>query len=440
MKAVAAGTADVTAAADGKSATCKVTVKAAEVKVDSVTLDKTALNLEVGKTEILTATVKPETATDKTVTWKSSNDKVATVDNGKVTAVAAGTADVTATAGGKSATCKVTVKAAEIAKVEVKSISLNKKSLTIGKGKKYTLKATVKPGDAADKTVTWKSSNTKVATVDKKGVVSGKKAGEATITATSKNGKKAQCKVTVAEVKLNASSMPLQKGKSTTALKIASQSLKTDKVKSWKSSNTKVVKVDKKGKLTAQKKTGTATVTVTMNSGATASCKVTVQSGAVKTKKITLPKTATLALKESQTLTVTRNPISATEKITWTSSNKKVVTVNSKGKITAKKVGTATIIAKTSNGKKATCKVSVKKPSVKLAKTSATLKVGKSTTITLKSTLPANDKVKSYKSNNTKIATVNSKGKVTAKKAGKAKITVTMKSGAKATFSVTVKK
>lgn len=81
------------------------------VAVESVTLNKTELTLEVGGEETLTATVAPDNATNKTVTWSSSNNTVATVANGKVTAVAAGTATITATADGKSATCTVTVNA-----------------------------------------------------------------------------------------------------------------------------------------------------------------------------------------------------------------------------------------------------------------------------------------------------------------------------------------
>lgn len=81
------------------------------VAVESVTLNKTELTLEVGDEETLTATVAPDNATDKTVTWSSDNAAVATVENGKVTAVSAGSATITATAGDKSATCTVTVNA-----------------------------------------------------------------------------------------------------------------------------------------------------------------------------------------------------------------------------------------------------------------------------------------------------------------------------------------
>lgn len=109
VEAVAAGEAIVTAAAGGKTATCTVTVKSATVEVD-VSLDQETLNLTVGETQQLTATVTPENADDKTVEWTSDKPEVVTVnEEGVVTAVAAGEAVVTATVGGKTATCTVTV-------------------------------------------------------------------------------------------------------------------------------------------------------------------------------------------------------------------------------------------------------------------------------------------------------------------------------------------
>ena len=119
------------------------------------------------------------------------------------------------------------------------------------------------------------------------------------------------------------------------------------------------------------------------------------------------------------------------------SSNKKVATVSKKGVISARQAGKVRITIYTKSGKKATCKVTV--PSITLKSTKATIKVGKSTTIKVKETYPKKEKV-TYKSSNTKVATVNSKGKVVGKKAGKATITVTTKSGATAKFKVTVKK
>lgn len=165
------------------------------VAATGVTLNKNTLTLEIGGTATLTATVAPENATDKTVTWESDKTNIATVDNnGKVAAIKDGTAIITAkTANGKTATCTVTVNAAVIA---VTGIELNKTELTLEIGDEETLTATVSPENATDKTVTWTSDKENIATVDNTGKVTAIKNGTATITATA-NGKTATCSITV---------------------------------------------------------------------------------------------------------------------------------------------------------------------------------------------------------------------------------------------------
>lgn len=165
------------------------------VNVSSVKLNKTLTTIVKGKSETLKPTINPSNASNQNVKWKSSNTKIATVDSkGVVKGVAAGTATITVTTedGGKTATCKVTVTQ------PVTSVKLNKTKLTLSKGKTETLKATVNPSNATNKAVTWKSSNTKVATVDSKGKVKAVAKGTATITVTTKDGSKTvTCKVTV---------------------------------------------------------------------------------------------------------------------------------------------------------------------------------------------------------------------------------------------------
>ena len=166
-----------------------------QVVPTSVALNKTTLTLDIGKTSNLRATVYPSNASNKKCTWSSSNTSVATVDsNGKVTAKASGTATITVkTANGKTASCNVTVQAVQAVPT---SVSLNKTSLTLDVGKSYTLTKTVSPSNAVT-SYTWSSSNTSVATVDSNGKVTAKKAGTATITVKTSNGKTAICKVTV---------------------------------------------------------------------------------------------------------------------------------------------------------------------------------------------------------------------------------------------------
>ena len=152
-------------------------------------------------------------------------------------------------------------------------------------------------------------------------------------------------------VTLNATSILLQKGKSTTAVKATLT--KGDSIAKWTSSNKKVAAVDKKGKITA-KKTGTATITVRTKNGATASVKVKVQKGKVTTKKLTVTNVTDkkLTLKKGKTFTIKTSvtPITSPDKVSYTSSNKKIVTVDKKGKLKAVKKGTATITVK--SGKK----------------------------------------------------------------------------------------
>ena len=206
-----------------------------------------------------------------------------------------------------------------------------------------------------DGIVSIKSSNPSKVSVNtagviKAGVVKGK-AVKVTITAVVKSGKTIKTVVTVAPTKitLNATSVPLQLKKSTSVIKVAKATLPGDQIASWSTSNKKVVTVSKSGKITA-KKVGTAVVTITMKSGATAKCKVKVQKAAVKLTKIAVnSKKVNLNLKKgpkTYKLTATKAPITVVNKVTFTTSNKKVAVVSKSGKITAKKAGKAVITVK----------------------------------------------------------------------------------------------
>lgn len=151
-------------------------------------------------------------------------------------------------------------------------------------------------------------------------------------------------------IKLNTSSVTLKIGQSTTGLKVTMSN--GDSVLSWKSSNTKVVKVSKTGKLVAQKRAGKATVVVKLNSGLSKKIPVTVQKTTVKTTKITgLKNKITLKAGKTTTLKPVLQPFTSQEKITYTSSNKRVVTVNSKGVLKAIGKGTARITVKSGKQK-----------------------------------------------------------------------------------------
>lgn len=162
------------------------------IPVKSVTVAPASVTLEVGQSETLTATVSPEKADDKTVTWSSSDTDIAIVEDGVVTAVAEGTATITASAGGKTGSCEVTVPHVP---VPVAGITLDKTELFMEVDGSETIVATVYPANADNPSVSWTSSNISVASVNN-GTVTAVSVGNATITATA-DGKSATCLVTV---------------------------------------------------------------------------------------------------------------------------------------------------------------------------------------------------------------------------------------------------
>lgn len=355
------------------------------VKVTKVALNKTSATLtKKGQTVTLSASVSPSNATNKTVTWTSSNTKVATVSGGKVTAVANGTATITATAkdgSKKKATCKITVKIPAPV-VKVTSVTLNQTSASLTKkGQTVTLSATVAPSNASNKSITWTSSNANVATVNN-GVVTAVANGTATITATAADGsgKSASCKITVnipapvitvTGVSLNKTSAVLTtKGQTVTLSATVQPSNAANKNVTWATSNANVATVNN-GVVTAVAN-GTCTITVTTADGnKKASCTITVDIPAptpqpVKVSSVSLNTSSVSLTAKGQTtqLTATVSPSNADNKsLTWSTSNSSVATV-SNGKITAVANGTCTITATAADGsgKSASCSVTVKIP------------------------------------------------------------------------------
>ena len=173
VTAVNVGTATITAWASGFTTTCAITVK--PVHVHSITLEPEFLSLIVGTTEYLATSVDwSRNPGDWSVAYWSSDTSVATVeDDRSITAHSVGTATIYAQAGDKTATCEVTVKPKPV--IAVERVTLNMVILTIETGRTYTLTAEVLPNDADDKAVTWRSSDTSIATVDNNGTVTAHK-------------------------------------------------------------------------------------------------------------------------------------------------------------------------------------------------------------------------------------------------------------------------
>lgn len=259
-------------------------------KVTGVTLSETTLTLEVGGTATLTATVEPDEASNKNVTWSSSPDNIVTIapditDSKKatVTATGTGTTTITATVDRKSAECSVTVNAA--ATVPVTSVSLNKTSLELTEGETAQLNATVLPDNATNKKVTWSSNAPGVATVDSSGKVTAVAPGTATITVTTEDGNKtATCAVTVTAATVPVTGVTLSQTQAslyynrtpntlTLTAKVAPDNA-TNQAVTWTSSNPSVAKVEN-GVVTALAR-GTAVITATAADGSEASASCTV--------------------------------------------------------------------------------------------------------------------------------------------------------------------
>lgn len=417
-------------------ATCTLYVK---IKVTGVEISQSELSLFATKSKTLSADILPSDATNKKLVWSSSDESIATVDkNGKVTGVKAGTAIITVKAGNGrfSASCKVTVKRV----VYSEKIKLSKTSLTLNDGKTAELSATVYPENTTTKTLVWSSSNTKVVKVDSDGEVTAVNPGTAYIYCKAKDsGVTAKCKVTVKEVKatsisFSSASTTIEYSKTKTLKATFKPSNTTDKTLTWKSSNPKVVSVDKNGKIKGLKAGQSAVITATTKNGKL-TAKITVKVNPIGVSKITLNRTSqSLSKGKSFTLVATVKPANATNKtLTWTSSNPSVAKVDKNGKVTALKNGTATITCKSANGKKATCTVTVRKISVtdiELDKRSVLVDAGATFNIVAIITPgnATNQKV-SWSSSDSSIAKVSSSGKVTAVAPGVCQITATTADG-----------
>lgn len=353
---------------DYTSATCSITVRA---HVESVSIrGETSRTLNIGSILQLYATVLPENAYNKNITWKSSKESVAVVDaKGIVTAKAAGTTTITVTTedGSKTATVTITVPQ------PVTGVTLDKSTLSLTEGDEATLKATVAPS-GADQSVTWVSNKPEVATVDDNGKVTAVSAGSATITASSavSSDKKATCAVTVTAkvvrvktVTLTPSAMELLVGETREIAVTILPTNAANKALTWSSSDQSIVLVDSYGKVTA-KSNGTATVTCTSqdNPEAKGTCQITVSLPPVAVTSITLSKTSlTLSYGSSSRLVATISPSDATDQsVEWSSDKTSVASVDQTGLITAgRTAGTATITVKSVKYPEvvATCSVTV---------------------------------------------------------------------------------
>lgn len=256
------------------------------VSVTGVTLDNGTLSIEAGETKSLIATVAPSNATNKNVIWSSSNENIATVTDGVITAKAKGEATITVKTVDqeKIATCVVAVTEAEPAVIAVQGISINKSTLEIEKGSTESLIATVTPNNASNKNVTWSSSNEEIATVIG-GVVTAKSKGEAIITVKTVDGEKtATCMVTVIEqttvsvekIEFDKTEMSIQVGDTSSLVITFNPSNASNKNVIWSSSDTNVATITERGIITAISEGKTIIKAISEDGDKESTCELTV--------------------------------------------------------------------------------------------------------------------------------------------------------------------
>ncbi len=272
------------------------------------------------------------------VTWKSSNSRIASVNTyGLVTPKKPGKVKITAKIKGAEASCIVNVNETEI--------ELDTVYASIERDERVQLSAMTSNGSK----VTWKTNRKSIATVDKNGIVTGVKPGEATITATA-DGTEATCKIVVKKptVKLNKSDIALYRGE--TFRLFAQVSSKAPVT--WKTNKKSIATVDENGLVTAIKN-GTATITAKVD-GVSRTCVVSVKKPVIELSE------TNISLKASESMTIKANVSSGNTPV-WSSSNQNVIQIDDYGTITALKKGKAYVYAK-EDGAKARCQIQVTEP------------------------------------------------------------------------------
>lgn len=341
--------------------------------INSIKLDQTQVEMNVGETLLLFATVDPFKGDTKVVSWTSSSPDVASVKGtevpdvaginmpaGEVTALKEGETTITAKAGDKSATCKVIVKK----KADdgggntgaVTELKLDKAEVHMSPGQVWQLNATVKPEGTS---ISWSSNKTDVATVDREGKVTAVALGEAVITA-SAGEKSAQCLVKVEKevaiegISLNKSSLTLKEGETFQLVANLIPENATPKTIEWISSIPSVATVDENGLVTAVRNGGSTEIWAVIGRGSghdiNAKCEVTVTGDAPSVESITVtPATVNIKATEEAILTATVTPAGTGAEIKWVSDNTSIAKVekisDTQAKVTGVGEGTVKVIA-----------------------------------------------------------------------------------------------
>lgn len=422
-----------TTADERKTATCVVIVEEIDIPVVSIQIVEGNVSVDIDATFDFTVAFTPESPSNTTVFWTSSDPTVATISGGKVTALKAGVTEIQAVTGnGKTSTITLTVNAMPAA-----SITLSKPNLTLYNEESATITAEILPAKTSDKAISWSSLDETVATVDN-GKITAHSVGSTTITATTHNGIIAECKVTVLPVEatnifLNTPLITIAVGGKETMQVTFVPANTSNKTIDWKIADETIAAVDANGVVTGLA-AGTTTLTATSANGKTAMCMITVSEIVIPVVSISLPAAIAVDIDATAALTVTFEPKNATNKtLTWTSSNNTIVQVSTEGVITGRVAGTAEITARSVNNKTATILVTVNPmlaTSITLSPNTLSLVNGKTATLTAE-ILPekTTNKTITWTSSKTDVATVDKNGVVTALSVGTTTITATTTNG-----------
>lgn len=427
---IKAGKAKITVTApNGETSVCAVTVKKAPAKV---AMSVAKVSLGIG--QVLSLTAKLTSGTASQITWTSSDDSVACVRDGEVTALDTGSATITArTFNGKTAKCLVTVQDYPV------DMKLPVSELTLGVKQTYAVSPLLSP-ESAGGSITYTSSDESVVAVTAAGKLTARKQGFAVVRAETYNGLEAELAVTVlaapSKVTLNASKRTMGVGETfqlAAATPAGSWSTFT-----FKSSKASVASVTADGMVTV-KKTGKAKITVKTYNGKSAAFTVTAKKKPVSVKLGDA--SVTLGVGQQYAPKATLSSGAASE-LTWTSDDETVAAFDG-AKLNAVGIGSANIAATTYNGLTATCAVTVlpAPTSVGLGDHTLTLSVGMTRKLSAKAAAAGYDACAdsfSFATGNAKIVAVNAEGKLTARKAGSATVTVRTWNGLTDTCAVTV--
>lgn len=416
-------------------ANCEVTINISPISLSFNETHKTIF-LADNPTFNLDAKILPENSNINTnITWSSSNEDVATVNNGVISAVNSGNTRIYAfTENGKSAYCDVQVYG---------EFFIQPSSIIIKQSEQTQLLT-----NTAEDSIIWKSNDSQIATIDSNGIVTGINFGSTTIEATNSSGKTAICNVSVYE---NITSISLSSENITLDLTqkpeqhiyaYSNNDINISSNVTWQSSNEEIATISDNGKLVA-KQNGSCTITASIDSlykEATVIVQTSPESISLSDKALKLIVNGSNS--KQLTTTILPNSTTANQNVTWQSSNEDIATVSDSGVVHAISNGTTTITATTENGKSSSCEIAVQTQADSITINASNSYININGTLKLATTIsPSTANLNTnitWSSDNENIATVDNTGKVTGKSAGTATITATTANNKSSSYIVNV--